>query len=104
MRLFSIIQWHHFAYMIISLALLGYGASGTFLAFVQARLLNHYPLALLINLALFGLTAMPSFLVAQQIPFNPEELLWSWREPVHLMFIYLLLSLPFFFAANAIAL
>jgi hypothetical protein len=104
MRLFSIIQWHHFAYMIISLALLGYGASGTFLAFVQSRLLHHYPLALLINLALFGLTAMPSFLVAQQIPFNPEELLWSWREPVRLMFIYLLLSLPFFFAANAIAL
>jgi hypothetical protein len=104
MRLFSIIQWHHFAYMIISLALLGYGASGTFLAFVQSRLLSHYPLALLINLALFGLTAMPSFLVAQQIPFNPEEMLWNWREPVRLMFIYLLLSLPFFFVANAIAL
>ena len=104
MRLFSIIQWHHFAYMIISLALLGYGASGTFLAFVQARLLNHYPLALLINLALFGLTAMPSFLLAQQIPFNPEEILWNWREAVRLMFVYLLLSLPFFFAANAIAL
>ena len=104
MRLFSIIQWHHFAYMIISLALLGYGASGTFLAFVQARLLNHYPLALLINLAFFGLTAMPSFLVAQQIPFNPEEILWNWREAVRLMFVYLLLSLPFFFAANAIAL
>lgn len=32
MRLFSIIQWHHFTYMIISLALLGYGISGTFLA------------------------------------------------------------------------
>jgi len=30
MRLFSIIQWHHFAYMIISLALLGYGVSGVF--------------------------------------------------------------------------
>ena len=27
MRVLSIIQWHHFAYMIISLALLGYGAS-----------------------------------------------------------------------------
>ena len=24
-RLFSIVQWHHFAYMIISVALLGYG-------------------------------------------------------------------------------
>ncbi len=103
-RLFSIIQWHHFAYMIISLALLGYGASGTFLSFLQSRLLNHYPLALLINLALFGLTAMPVFLLVQQFPFNPEEMLWSWREPARLMFIYLLLSLPFFFAANAIAL
>jgi hypothetical protein len=28
-RLFAIALWHHFAYMIISLALLGYGASGT---------------------------------------------------------------------------
>ena len=30
MRLLSIVQWHHFAHMIISLALLGYGASGPF--------------------------------------------------------------------------
>jgi hypothetical protein len=28
-RLFAIALWHHFVYMIISLALLGYGASGT---------------------------------------------------------------------------
>jgi len=28
-RLFSIVLWHHFAYMIISAAMLGYGASGT---------------------------------------------------------------------------
>jgi hypothetical protein len=27
-RLFSIIHWHHFAFMVISIALLGYGASG----------------------------------------------------------------------------
>jgi hypothetical protein len=32
MRLFSIIGWHHFAYMIISIALLGFGVSGTALA------------------------------------------------------------------------
>ena len=28
-RLFSVIQWHHFAYMMISVAMLGYGAAGT---------------------------------------------------------------------------
>lgn len=103
-RLFSIIQWHHFAYMIISLALLGYGASGTFLVFVQDRVLHRYPAALLLNLALFALSTVPCFLAAQRIPFNPEEMLWNWRETLWLTAIYLLLSLPFFFAANAIAL
>ena len=38
MRLFSIIWWHHFAYMIISIALLGFGASGTALALAQRAL------------------------------------------------------------------
>ena len=32
MRLFSIIQWHHFAYMLISVALLGYGLGGALVA------------------------------------------------------------------------
>jgi len=40
-RLFSIVQWHHFAYMVISIALLGYGASGAFLALVGDRLRGH---------------------------------------------------------------
>ena len=37
MRAFSIGQWHHFAYMVISIALLGFGASGTLLAVLQRR-------------------------------------------------------------------
>jgi hypothetical protein len=32
MQLLSIMQWSHFAYMVISVALLGFGASGTMLA------------------------------------------------------------------------
>jgi len=103
-RLFSVIQWHHFAYMIISLALLGYGASGTFLAVTQARLLRHYPRALSVNLTLFAATLLPCFLLAQSIQFSPEEMLWKWQEILHLAGIYLLLSLPFFLVANSIAL
>ena len=41
-RLFAIALWHHFAYMVISLALLGYGASGTFLVFVRQRRLARF--------------------------------------------------------------
>ncbi len=104
MRLFSIIQWHHFAYMMISLALLGYGASGTFIALTRDTLLKCFNPAYWLNLVLFGLSAVACYLAAQQIPFNPEEVLWDWRQPVHLLTIYLLLSLPFFFAANAIVL
>ena len=35
MRMLSIVQWHHFAWMVISLALLGYGASGTAIALAR---------------------------------------------------------------------
>ncbi|MBN9125977.1 MAG: hypothetical protein J0I90_00085, partial [Nitrosospira sp.] len=37
-RLFSMVLWHHFAYMIISAAMLGYGASGTALALLRERI------------------------------------------------------------------
>jgi hypothetical protein len=104
MRLFSIIQWHHFAYMIISLALLGYGASGTFIALARPWLLAHFSVAYRINLALFGLSAVGCYLAAQQVPLNAEEILWDWHQPLYLLAVYLLLALPFLFAANAVAL
>ena len=37
-RAFSIGQWHHFAYMVISIALLGFGASGTLLAALERKM------------------------------------------------------------------
>ncbi len=36
-RVFAILMWHHFAYMVISLALLGFGASGSILTAVRIR-------------------------------------------------------------------
>lgn len=104
MRLFSIIQWHHFAYMIISLALLGYGASGTFLSFAQRRLLASYPLAFISNVVLFGVSTVVCYRIAQGLPFNAEEVLWDWHQSLWLLCLYLLLALPFFFAANCTAL
>ena len=104
MRLFSIIQWHHFAYMIISLALLGYGASGTFLFLARRYLLPRYSRAYLVNLLLFGISSMACYLVSQHIQFNAEEILWDLEQAYRLMIIYILLALPFFFVANAIGL
>ena len=104
MRWFSMIQWHHFAFMIISFALLGFGASGAFLSFFSTRLQQYFPTALISSLLLFGLSATGAIVLAQRIPFNPEELLWNWRQIAYLFSIYLVLVFPFFFAASSIGL
>ena len=104
MRLLSIIHWHHFAYMIISVALLGYGASGTFLALSRNRLKGRFNSVFIINAVLFGLTSVACYLLAQALPFNALEVLWDPQQPLWLMCIYLLLFIPFFCAANCICL
>ncbi|MCD6406641.1 hypothetical protein J7L81_02055 [Candidatus Aerophobetes bacterium] len=43
MRIFSITSWSHFAYMIISIALLGFGASGSFLFLFREKIKNILP-------------------------------------------------------------
>ena len=104
MRLFSIVQYHHFAYMVISIALLGYGASGTFLAFFRQYLLHRYSTSLVVNIILMGITAVACFFGGQHLLFNPDEIFWNNRYLFSLFSLYLLLALPFFFAANCIAL
>ena len=41
-RLFAIVQWHHFASMAISIALLGFGVSGALLAIWRDRVRLHF--------------------------------------------------------------
>jgi SAM-dependent methyltransferase len=104
MRLFSIVQYHHFAYMVISLALLGYGASGTFLVFFKQHLLHRFSRSLITNIILMGIAAVACFLGGQHLLFNPDEIFWDNRHWLKLFALYLLLAMPFFFAANCIAL
>lgn len=104
MRLFSIIQWHHFAYMTISLAMLGYGVSGTLLTLLREHLLPRYSAAFVICATAFGVCAVGAFLLAQRLPFNPLEIFWDARQPVYLLLFYLLLAVPFLFAASCVCL
>src|SRR5687768_5577183 len=39
-QILSITQWHHFAYMVISMAMLGFGAAGTVVALTREKLLK----------------------------------------------------------------
>ncbi|MGR9037364.1 MAG: hypothetical protein ACU83O_12385 [Gammaproteobacteria bacterium] len=104
MRLFSIIEWHHFAYMIISLALLGYGVSGVFLAIIRHWLIDRFDRLFSLAALLFGMAAPVCFWLAQRLPFNPAELFWAPSQLVYLFSLYILLALPFFFAASTVGL
>ncbi len=103
-RLFSIIQWHHFAFMVISIALLGYGASGSFITVFRNSLLEKYHSVFITNILLFGLSSIACFITVQHFPFNALEILWDRSQWQRLLLSYLILTLPFFFVANAIAL
>ena len=95
MRLFSIIQWHHFAYLVIALALLGYGISGSLLWLFQRLVLRHFPWAYFSAILLFALSVPVCFLLAQAIPFNIEELLWDGSQVGRLGLIFCSSPCPF---------
>lgn len=103
-RLFAVVYWDHLAHMVISLALLGYGASGAFLALTRNWLERRFPAAFTTHVAVFAVAAPTCFALAQSLPFNALELAWATTNWLWFAAIYLVLSLPFLAAANAVAL
>ena len=99
-RIFSISLWYHFAFMMVSIAMLGLGASGTILAlFPRLRHPAHlgsYGLVL-------GATLSASTLIANQIPFDPVALSWSGFQIIYIGLYYLVLAVPFFMTGLIIA-
>ncbi len=103
-RVLSIVQWHHFAYMIISLALLGYGASGTFIALFRRTLEPRFEQAFAACAFAFSIAMVACFVIGQRVPFNALEIVWDRRQVLNLALMYLVFFVPFFFAACCIGL
>ena len=103
-RLFSIIHWHHFAFMVISLALLGYGVSGSLIMLFRSFCQRHFTGVFFLNILLYGISSVGVFVIIQRLPFNALEILWDSSQWLRLLLTYLFLSLPFLFVANTIAL
>lgn len=104
MHLFSIIQYHHYGYMLIGLALLGYGASGTVLSLGQTWLSAHYRCLYISSIVAFSCSALGGFLLAQLVPFNGQELFWDGRQILAMGLLCFFILLPFFFGGIAIGL
>ncbi len=80
-RYFAVVHWHHFATMMISLALLGFGASGTFVTLARRWLLARFVPAYVANLLAFGVLAIAAPVAASALPFQAEQLLWDPWQP-----------------------
>jgi len=100
MRRLLIERWHHFGYLVISVALLGFGASGTLLALLERRV-RARPDAWLFALAvslLLTLAAAPY--AAAQLPVRtallPHEL---WAQVGWWSLYWTVFLLPFLFGA-----
>jgi len=106
-RLLSVAVWHHFAYAIISMALLGFGASGTVAAIWLARGLPQglgRDRWLAVFAGGFSLTAICCYLVSTRIPLDPSLILAERVQYWYVLGYYVLLTIPFFFAGLVIAL
>ncbi len=104
-RIFSVMTWHHFAYLIISLALLSFGAASTFLTVsprfagrsVNAGLVARYALA-------FSLATVLCLATATKIRFYPLDAYTygDYSNVFSLFLLYVVVGVPFFFAGVAI--
>jgi hypothetical protein len=104
MRTLSISRWHHFAYLVVSLALLGFGASGTWLGLFSSRLLPRFlPWCRGLTLGL-ALSVTFCFRLAETLPLNMQYLLFSGEQLFYLLCYQALIFVPFLFAGVLIGL
>ncbi len=104
MRSLSITKYHHFSYLVISIALLGFGASGTFLTFAGAMIRKYFPFWSCLFIFLFFASVPSSYLLAEQIPLDIQYLLYSGRQVFLLALYVFILFIPFFFSGTFIGL
>lgn len=106
MQILSTIQWYHFAYLVVAVALLGFGAAGTFFTLLRSLLLNSYHIVLpwlfLGCGAAMGLVLIPT--AHSWFSFDLYLLFVEPSQFLRLTAACLIFGLPFFFGGLAIAL
>lgn len=97
-RVLSVSLWYHFAFMIISIALLGLGISGV--TIIISRRINKAEINSFLTLTsvIYALSIIVSFTAINKIPFDPFSLFIDSSQFIYLPIYYVLITLPFFLA------
>ncbi len=101
-RLLAVAQFYHFAFLVVSLALLGFGASGTLLCLWPG--LSAAPLERTLSRAAsgFALSVGLAYAVVNLLPFDSYAIAWERRQVLFLVLTCLALTLPFLLCGLAI--
>lgn len=102
-RYFSVTQSHHLAFFVVSTAFLGFGVSGCLLYFQTKPSQLPSASALCLTSFLFSLMIIFCVPLLNSFPFEILELLWSKGKLINLLFINVILGLPFFFSGWTMA-
>jgi spermidine synthase len=94
-RLFSVVLFYHFAFLAISIALLGLGTGGVFAYLLKGRLAAVDTAALASRLCVMN--AMAVVVVLEVVLHVPVSLDVSWKNFLRLTLMYLVSAVPFFF-------
>jgi spermidine synthase len=100
-RFFALAQGHHLAFMAISLALLGAGASGTYL-FLKPPAAVNLPRTLTIGSTLFACSVPAAYVAINYLPFDAYLIALEQTQVIWLTVYYLALTTPFFFSGLVI--
>lgn len=96
-RLFAIAHFYHFAFMIISLALLGIGASGSFLSLFYPPRPKNIQRWQAMLCAACGLSILGAYLLFNHLPFDAYAVMIQPRQVMLFVIQLVALSAPFFF-------
>ena len=102
MRLLSISQWHHFAYMAISMALLGFGAAGSLLFLFYNRIRRNLEEWLVGLSGAAAISFSLAFSLSQRVGLDPLQLVWQPDQWLKMFLTYLIMSVPFILAGGII--
>jgi len=75
-RVYSVTQGYHFAFLAVSLGLLGFGVSGTVLFVVPRLWLEGWHRLLPVSALLFSVTALGSYWAINRIPFDAYRVVY----------------------------
>jgi spermidine synthase len=103
-RIFSFISFHHFTYLVISVAMLGFGAAGSYLTVRGEDDISADGEFLARNAWLLGLATIAAVVIIPRIHFYPMDIIFyhDYSNLLSLLLIVVLTAIPFFFGGICI--